>query len=231
MRGSNKMNFSSVRFAKLYAKATWNYKITPCFRRVSLKNRGYTVISNNCSAGLFGYKELGLQYATPTVGLFFFFEDYIRFISNLEHYLSIPIQFTAVSKYPTVNAHIKARGNAYPIGTLEDVEIFFIHYHSRTEAEAKWTRRAKRVKLENLFVMLVGDDNENVGNPDPRMWDPSLVDAFKKLPLKNKVIVPNPKEIHKNVLLVSGKSKERRFKYFSMVKWLNGEYSAYQVPS
>jgi uncharacterized protein (DUF1919 family) len=80
----------------LYVKETWNYKIAPPFRRIGLKNRDFTVISNNCGAGRYGYNELRLQYTTPTVGLFFFFEDYIKFLSNLEHYLSIPIQFTEV---------------------------------------------------------------------------------------------------------------------------------------
>ncbi len=187
-----------------------------------LKNKDFTIISNNCGAGIFGYKELGLQYTTPTVGLFFFLEDYIKFLSNLEHYLNILIQFVGVSKHPTVKEHMSLRGHPYPVGVLEDVEICFLHYHSEEEARVKWTRRARRVNLENLFVMLVGDEKGNA-NPDPHVWDSHRIEDFKRLPLKNKVIMPDPTNPHKDVTVFSGKSQVE-VEHFCMVKWLNGEY-------
>jgi uncharacterized protein (DUF1919 family) len=112
------------------------------------------------------------------------------------------------------------------VGVLEDVEICFMHYHSKEAAQAKWTRRAKRVKLENLFVMLVGEEKGNVGNPAPRFWEANLVEDFKSLPLKNKAIVPDPNKPHRSVIVISGRSRGVEVEYFSMVKWLNGEYSA-----
>lgn len=225
-KDAKSMNPSIFKLAQLHVKKIWNYKIAPPFRQAGLKNRDFTVISNNCGAGMFGYQELGLQYTTPTVGLFFFFADYIRFLLNLEHYLSIPIQFTELSKYSSVNAHIEAYHHRYPIGVLEDVEICFMHYHSKEEAETKWTRRARRVRLENLFVMLIGDDKWNVCNPDPNFWKPDVVESFKKLPLKNKAIVQNPSKPLSNVLVMSEKFSILKVEHFSMVKWLNGEYSA-----
>lgn len=209
--------------AKLYAKETWNYRLAPPFRRIPLKNPDFTLVSNNCAAGKYGYRELGLQYSTPTVGLFFFFEDYIRFLSNLEYYLAIPIQFTKASKYPTVEKHQKTLTYRYPVGVLEDVEVCFMHYHTEEEAQAKWTRRSKRVNPEKLFVMLVGDQKNNSYNPDPRFWEKTLVEDFKNLPIRHKVIIPRPDKLHNDVIVIEG-SNEITVRHFSLVKWLNDGY-------
>jgi uncharacterized protein (DUF1919 family) len=209
--------------AKLYAKETWNYRITPPFRRILLRNPNFTLVSNNCAAGKFGYRELGLRYNTPTVGLSFFFEDYIKFLSNLEYYLTIPIQFTDISKYPTVAKHQKTIAHRYPVGVLEDVEICFMHYRTEEEAKAKWTRRTQRVNLDNLFAMLVGDQKNNPYNPDPRFWDKTLVEDFKNLPIRHKVIIPKPDKPHNNVTVIVG-TNEIMVNHFSLVKWLNNDY-------
>ena len=37
----------------------------------------FTIISNNCWAGLV-YQHFGLPYNTPTAGLFFFAQDYLE---------------------------------------------------------------------------------------------------------------------------------------------------------
>jgi uncharacterized protein (DUF1919 family) len=209
--------------AKLFAKETWNYKIAPQFRRIPLRNLDFTIISNNCAAGKFGYRELGLRYNTPTVGLSFFLEDYIKFLSNLEYYLTIPIQFTGISKYPTVAKHQVALKHRYPVGVLDDVEICFMHYRTEEEAKAKWTRRAQRVNFDNLFVMLVGDQKSNIANPDPRFWAKTLIEDFKNLPIRHKVIMPKPDKPHNNVTVMVG-SHEMIVKHFDIVKWLNNDY-------
>ena len=38
------------------------------FRRIGLKNNDFTIISNNCFAGIL-YKDLGIEYKSPTVTL------------------------------------------------------------------------------------------------------------------------------------------------------------------
>lgn len=52
----------------------------------------FTIISNNCWGGLV-YQYYGFGYDTPTVGMYFFAEDYVKFVSNLKHYLEIDIHF------------------------------------------------------------------------------------------------------------------------------------------
>ena len=45
-----------------------------------------SIISSNCFAGRI-MQDLGMQYNTPTLGLYFFADDYIEFLSNLKYYL------------------------------------------------------------------------------------------------------------------------------------------------
>ena len=68
-------------------------KLLSNYRRKKLKNENFTIISNNCVAG-FIYKKLGLQYKTPTIGLFFFSEDYIDFLEDIQYYINLPLTFT-----------------------------------------------------------------------------------------------------------------------------------------
>src|SRR5699024_4328392 len=69
-----------------------NHKIQIQRRRLKLTHRDITIISNNCWGG-FIYQKYGLEYRTPTIGLFFLGDDYVKFCSKLEFYLSKPIEF------------------------------------------------------------------------------------------------------------------------------------------
>ena len=56
-------------------------------RRMKLNRADFTIISNNCWAGSV-YRYFGLPYLSPTAGLYFFASDYIKFVSNLQHYVN-----------------------------------------------------------------------------------------------------------------------------------------------
>ena len=58
-------------------------------KKKRLKNQNFTIISRDCF-GTFVYHNLGLQYKTPTVNLFFSKEDFITFVSNLKEFLNVP---------------------------------------------------------------------------------------------------------------------------------------------
>ncbi|MCD8291242.1 MAG: DUF1919 domain-containing protein [Prevotella sp.] len=89
---------------------------------------------------------------SPTVGTYFYADDYIKFISNLQYYLSCDLTFISHgdSKYADILS-LKKQESA-PIGCLDDVEIVFLHYHSEEEAREKWERRVKRANTDNLIV-------------------------------------------------------------------------------
>lgn len=148
-----------------------------------LKNKKFTIISNNCWAGE-TYEYYKLQKQSPTIGCFFMADDYICFLKNLKAYLNAPLTFIKPSdskwkEYPQVSGD--KRFGTYPIGKLslghESIEIFFLHYHSEEEVRCKWIRRCQRIQWSNLLVKF-NDQNE---------CKEQHVAEFFKLPYKNKI--------------------------------------------
>lgn len=56
-------------------------KILATSRRAKLTNTDFSIISNNCWGGHV-YRRYGLPYTSPTVGMYFFSEDYINFFGK-----------------------------------------------------------------------------------------------------------------------------------------------------
>lgn len=100
-------------------------------------------------------QDIGMEYNSPTLGLYFMYPDYIELLSNLKYYLTdARIEFVENSKYPIGDERRAAWSHWYPIGLLGGkVEIHFLHYHSEKEAAEKWYRRAARVNFDNLLVV------------------------------------------------------------------------------
>lgn len=59
-------------------------------RREVLKNKSFTLISNNCN-GCFILHDLGVKFNTPTVNLYFGMEDFIKFLERLDYYLALEL--------------------------------------------------------------------------------------------------------------------------------------------
>ena len=145
-----------LKMAKVFRKikkaiSKFFIKITAPTRRKKIKDCSFTIISNNCWAGDV-YRYFGLSYQTPTVGMYFFAEEYIKFLSNLIHYLDCELQQLNVndSKYKDTIVEL-GQGNKL-LAKLDDVEIVLLHYPNWDEAKEKWERRAKRINFDNLIV-------------------------------------------------------------------------------
>ena len=153
--------------------------LTRRWREKTLRVKEFTIISNNCWGGTV-YESYNLSKQSPTVGLFFMAEDYIRFLSDLRGYLESELEFIQPeeSKWrdaPQVSGD--KRFGIYPVGRLKDIELFFLHYHSQQEAKDKWERRIKRIHWDRLLVKF----NDQNGCTEKH------VEAFTQLPFKNKV--------------------------------------------
>ena len=87
-----------------------------------------SIISSNCFAGRI-MQDIGIQYNTPTLGLYFWYPDYIIFLQDLEFYLKeAKITFVEHSKYPIGDERRARWKHWYPIGLLDGkVEIHFLH--------------------------------------------------------------------------------------------------------
>lgn len=132
-------------------------RLNPFFGKFRCKRAGidtpFTIISNNCWAGHV-YRYFNLPYNTPTVGLYIFSDDYVRFVHNLRYYMDQTMEIIALdqSKYKEI---LIERGHPdVPIGKLEDIEIVFLHYHSASEALDKWNRRKERIVWDNLYFKM-----------------------------------------------------------------------------
>ena len=102
-----------------------------------------SLISQNCVGGVI-YHDVKQKFLSPTINLFILPKDFIKFVNNLDYYLSLT---------PKVEM-----GKDYPIGTLGDVKINFMHYSSPQEALEKWEERKQRINFDKIFVLMVERD-------------------------------------------------------------------------
>lgn len=141
-----------------------------------LKNRDFSIISNNCFAG-FVYDIYGLPYRTPTIGMYFYPDEYLKFVKNLKENLKHelePLTFedSQYKELLTKDGHQDAL-----LGKVNGIEVVLLHYHEFNEAKEKWARRCKRVDFNNL-VIKYSDQNH---------FEQKHYDEFKKLDYKNKL--------------------------------------------
>lgn len=150
-------------------------------RRRRLKNKTPSIICNNCIGGII-YHDMGLQFRSPTVNLWFTCEDFIKFVRNLDYYLNCEIEqiFTENINYPV---GIMRRGD-------ETVKVYFMHYGTFEKAVKKWRERAKRVDFNNLYVIM-----ENPDSTDP---EDSVCRDFFSLENKNKMMLTGIKSLENN---------------------------------
>lgn len=143
-----------------------------------------SIICNNCLGGKIS-QDLDFPYNSPTVGLYFFYPDYIKFLYNLPNFLKSQLKFRKESKYEQGRINMSKAIHPYPIGYLEyngeEVEIEFLHYKSESEAREKWERRIKRININKLIIL--GSENDCCTIKD--------IELFLQLPYKNKYFFSN----------------------------------------
>ena len=125
-------------------------KFGSSYRRKKLKIKNPTIISNNCWAGIVS-QYLGIKYYTPTIGLYFFSEEYIKFLERFDYYIKQKLEIidTKDSKY--YDEMIKKNHQNAIVGKLDDVEIVFLHMKTGKEAIEKWNKRVKRINRRNII--------------------------------------------------------------------------------
>ncbi len=130
-----------------------------------LRTRDCSIISSNCVGGIISH-ELGMRFNSPTVNLFFKPSDYLRFITDLRRYCE--------AELVEVFDHKKS----YPVGRLDDITVYFMHYTSFEEAKTQWDKRKKRINYDKLFFMMIQRDGCTYED----------IQRFNDLKYKNKVV-------------------------------------------
>jgi len=156
------------------------------------------------------YESYCLQKQTPTVGLFIMPTDYLVFLENLSLFLSSEAKLSFIkpsdSKWLSFLANQKSFGT-YPVGVLQisknsapiQIELFFMHYSTASEAKEKWERRTQRVNWDRLLIKF--DDQNGCTLKE--------IEEFDKLPYRNKVFFSSrPYEKLQSVVFV-----KRAFRY------------------
>ena len=82
--------------------------------------RDFCIISNNCWGGKV-YQRYGKPYNSPTVGLYFFADEYIRFLENLDYYLSIDLRIIPPEQSRYYEKLVELNQTKVPIGCIDDV--------------------------------------------------------------------------------------------------------------
>ncbi|MDB1548174.1 DUF1919 domain-containing protein [Bifidobacterium adolescentis] len=196
-------------------------------RRKKLNRTDFTVISNNCWAGSV-YRYFGLPYSSPTEGLYFFGSDYVKFVSDLRHYVDSKLEFIPAAD----SVHVKtlSRRNELDkvVARLDDIEIVFLHYPTPEEAEEKWKRRCGRINWNNVFIKF--SQMNECSNQDLRDFD--------ALNFPNKLcFVAHPMPGFQSAVLFPSASGNEvlndtdRFRHgFNLIEWLNSEPVTYSLP-
>ena len=182
--------------------------------RSKLKNNNFSIICSNCIGGII-YHRLGLKFLSPTINLWMWQYDYLKFVLDLERYLSLELEF------------IESEYN-YPVAKLGDITIYFNHYKTEKEAEESWNKRKQRINYDNLFLIMY--DKDGLTEKD--------LEKLKDIKCKGKLVISNNK--YKNLDYVINipadmNNPETRYrlnknkltgirkfeKYFDYINWLN----------
>lgn len=107
-------------------------------------DKNCSVFCNNC-VGAMVLHDLGLRFNSPTVNLAIPPADFVELLSNLQYYLSLPID------------NITDAGGVK--GLIDNkLHINFIHYSTFEKAVDAWNRRVRRIDYNNLYAVLVQKD-------------------------------------------------------------------------
>lgn len=103
-----------------------------------LTSEKFTVISQNCIGGVL-YHDLGAEFLSPTINLYFKEPDFVRFVQNLEYYMNLELKMRWEEEFP--------------VGTMGDISVYFMHYKTCREAKEAWERRKKRINWDKILII------------------------------------------------------------------------------
>lgn len=212
-----------IRWSLTVDRREWLNKYFAPYRQKKLLGTDFTIISNNCWAGHV-YRRYGINYNTPTVGMYFFPEEYLKFISNLKENVNLPMKFIPAFQSRHYQRLQELNQTNVPIAVLgDDIEIVMLHYHSEKEVIEKWNRRKARINWNHLLVK----------NTMQNGMTEEQVRRYDALPFAHKIIfVPYKMDGVKSAIWYKSDCKSDRVlddivnfnKYIDLTEWLNSSY-------
>lgn len=114
-----------------------------CQRRIKTNN--FSIICPNCIGGII-YHRLGMNFLSPTINLFQYPSDFMKFILDYKKYLSYDLEFVSSNRN-------------YPVAKLNDIFLYFNHYKTEKEAKDAWYRRLARINWNNIVIIMYEREN------------------------------------------------------------------------
>ena len=170
----------------------------------------FTIISDDCWGGQL-YRQLKLEYKTPTIGLWIEPKEYLDFIESLRDKNEYKLIF------------LSQTGKDYPIAKYNTSTLHFMHYSDENEARIKFSKRFKRIDWKNIFIKI------DFNKPGFRSVD---IERWNTLKLKNSIAFYaqttdiGDKEVFNGVLIknwtIDGASMFNISReYFNIFEWIN----------
>ena len=205
---SNIYKFLMTPVLKIY------YKVYTNNLRKRLQVKNFSIICSNCVGGVI-YHRLGQKFLTPTINLWLYQDEFIKFCENLHYYLNCDLKFMDTAEFD------------FPVAMLDDIHIFFNHAKTNEEAEEDWNKRRGRVNYENLYIIMF--DGDGITKDD--MLRLENIDCRNKIVISSKEYpdIPYVKTIKPNLNKTDGERYmdrdwllRRTFeKKWDFVSWLN----------
>lgn len=208
------------------------FRIRKLYGKAIIKDRNISIIANNC-IGADICHSLGLRFNSPTVNMQICPEDYVRFVSNLGHYVKADITECVEM---TIGEDMKVRrlygrgweNLGFPFGRCEDILLCFQHFSTFKEAKAAWNRRKQRINYDKLgLVFIVSSEYEK----EMLEFDRCNINAGNKLifqlNFENDEEIENSRVCHvrtpKGVHFMEQKSLTSKYyeQEFKSVEWIN----------
>lgn len=147
-----------------------------------LQGQGFSFITQNCIGIRFSqWAKDG--YRSPTVNLWFKPGGFLDFVEQLPEYLAMEV----VEDPEQSNAY------GYPVGRIGEVEVYFTHYRSFADARAQWHRRAARVRLDRVIVVMQerdGFEASHLRRFEQLAWPRKLLVAASSIDSPGVISVP-----------------------------------------
>lgn len=169
------------------------------------------------------YQYLGVKYCSPTIGMYFFAEEYIKFLKKFDYYLTVPMKVIKAKESRYYKQMIKKNHQDALVGVLDDVEIVFLHYNDTKKIIDNWEKRKNRINYDCIIFKFC-DQNECTDD---------LIYEFDKLPYKNKICFThkNFPELKSTIWIKKDRRKDevvrdyyKSHKYLNIINYINEIY-------
>lgn len=152
--------------------------------------------------------------------MYFFAEEYIKFLKKFDYYLTVPMKIITAEKSKYFKQMKEKNHQNALVGVLDDVEIVFLHYHEPKKIIENWENRKKRIN-NNCIIFKFCDQNECTDD---------LICEFDKLPYENKICFThkNFPELKSTIWIKKDRNKSevvrdyyKSHKYLNIIKYIN----------